>query len=52
MTDDLAAIDSRSSESSFIDNQDSLHSPLGLIMTLAMVIIAIAAVGAVIFVII
>jgi hypothetical protein len=52
LSEPIVAIASPSAESSFIENQDSLHSPLGFIMTLGMVAIAAAVVGALIYVVI
>ena len=39
-------------ETSFIENQESLQSPLGLMVTTGMVVIALVIVGALVFVVI
>jgi hypothetical protein len=52
LSEQIIAGPSLSAESSFIESQDSLHSPLGFIMTMGMVFIAVAAIGALIYVIV
>jgi hypothetical protein len=52
LSEQIIAVASLSAESSFIENQDSLHSPLGFIMTMGMVLVAVAAIGVLIYVIV
>jgi hypothetical protein len=52
LSEQIVAIAAPSAESSFVENQESLHSPLGVIMTMGMVLIAAAVVGALLYVII
>jgi hypothetical protein len=52
LSEQTTAIASRSAESSFMENQDSLHSPLGFIMTMGMVLVAVLAIGTLLYVIV
>ena len=52
MAEQTFAVAPSRAESSFIENQDSLHSPLGFIMTMGMVLVAVIAIATLLFVIV
>jgi hypothetical protein len=52
LSEHIIAVASPNAESSFVESQDSLHSPLGFIMTIGMVLIAVIAIGTLLFLIV